>query len=399
MGSMIDRLASRLGFERRAGSEPSWAALRANEPIGGPVTADMAQNIAGVMACVMAIASGVATLPAYVYRREGTSRQEVTDHPLCDKIRRGPNGLQTWADFLQSLVASAVLHGNGLARILPQGDLQFIPWAWVQVQMLDTGRLVYDVTEGGGLLSGAPTRRYRLLQDEVIHLRDLSDDGRIGRSRLQRGNETFQLAYEANRAALALYRNGSRLSGVLEMKDTLDNADQIERLRASWDDSFTGSGNAGRTVILEGGLTFKPISITPEDAELLASRKFALEDIARVYDVPPPMIQDLSHGTFTNSREAARWFAQKTLAPWIRKIEAEFARTYFPAGSGLELELDLSGLLRGDPETRWASHKIAVEAGILDAEEVREIEGYDRRQAAPAAPAAPATLPRGVTLL
>jgi HK97 family phage portal protein len=134
-------------------------------------------------------------------------------------------------------------------------------------------------------------------------------------------------------------------------------------------------------MILDSGLTFRGISLSPEDSELLGSRKFALEEIARIYGVPPPMIGDLSHGTFTNSREAARWFAQFTLAPWARKIEAAFTAALFPEGSGLALELDLSGLLRGDPETRWASHKIAVEAGILTVDEVREIEGYNPRPA------------------
>ncbi|OYX76293.1 MAG: phage portal protein [Sphingomonadales bacterium 32-65-25] len=388
MASVIERLASRLGFERRGAESPSWAALRAGDIGGEAVTPQTAENIAGVLACVMAIATGVATLPAYVYRRQGASREEVTDHPLCEMIRRGPNATQTWPDFLQALVASGVMHGNGLARVLPNGELQFIPWAWVRPLLLETGRIAYDVTEGGGLLSGAPTRSYRLLQDEVIHLRDLSDDGRIGRSRLQRSNLTFQLAHEASRTALAIYRNGNRLGGVLEVDEWAPDQSAVERLRADWEVAHTGSLNAGRTPILQGGLKFKPIAATPEDAELLDSRKFALEDICRVYGVPPPLVQDLSHGTFTNSREAARWFCQFTLTPWIRKIEAEFARTYFPAGSGLELELDMSGLLRADPESRWISHKTAVEAGILDADEIREIEGYDPRPAAPAAPAA-----------
>jgi HK97 family phage portal protein len=387
MVSLRQRLAGLLGREQRAIDSLSLFGLLGGDTTGQTVTTPMAENIAAVLGCVLAIASGVAYLPAYVYRRDGTRRVEVTDHPLCDMIRRGPNPTQTWADFMQSLVASAVLQGNGLGRILPDGGLQFIPWAWVQPQLLETGRLAYDVVEGG-LMQGSPGRRYRLLQDEVIHLRDWSDDGRIGRSRLARSNDTFQLAYEANRTALAIYRNGNRTSGVLEMDGELDK-EAMDRLRESWNAIYAGGRNAGKTAILEGGLKFKPMTISPEDAELLASRKFALEDICRVYGVPPPLVQDLSHGTFTNSREAARWFCQFTLTPWIRKIEAEFARTFFPAGSGLELELDMSGLLRADPESRWASHKIAVDSGILDPDEIREIEGYDPRPKATAAPAAP----------
>lgn len=396
MATLIDRLAGALGFERRGASDASWQALQGTTAMGAAVTAEMAMNIPAVIGCIMAIATGVAFLPAFVYQREGAKRVEVTDHPLCQMIRRGPNPWQTWPDFLQSLVASCLLHGNGLARILADGSLQFIPWRWVQVLQLDNGRLVYDVTEGG-LLNGSPGRRYRLLHEEVIHIRDLSEDGRIGTSRLARSNKAFQLAYEANEAALSIHRNGARLGGVLEIEHEIGDQQAIDRLRSQFDASYQGAGNAGRTVILENGLKWKSVSTTPEDAELLASRRFALEDIARVFNVPPPMVQDLSHGTFTNSREAARWFGQLTLTPWVRKIEAEFARTYFPEDSGFELELDMSGMLRADPESRWISHKTAVEAGILDADEIREIEGYDPRPKAPAA--APDKKPPGVALL
>jgi HK97 family phage portal protein len=124
----------------------------------------------------------------------------------------------------------------------------------------------------------------------------------------------------------------------------------------------------------------KPISVSPEDAEVLASRRFTVEELCRLFQVPPPIAGDLSHGTFTNSREAGRWFAQFTLAPWARKIEAEFARSVFgPGSTDCSLEIDLSGLMRGDAEARWQSHKIAVEAGILDPDEVREIEGWNPR--------------------
>jgi HK97 family phage portal protein len=174
--------------------------------------------------------------------------------------------------------------------------------------------------------------------------------------------------------------NSAKPSGALETDENIS-AEQLQELRRQIDESWTAPDNKGRVIILQGGLKYKQMSVSPEDAELLASRKFSLEEIARIFAVPPPMIGDLSHGTFTNSREAARWFAQFTLAPWARKIEAVFTEALFPEGSGLSLELDLSGLLRGDPETRWASHKIAVEAGILDANEVREIEGFNPRTA------------------
>lgn len=155
-------------------------------------------------------------------------------------------------------------------------------------------------------------------------------------------------------------------------------------LRDQFDSRHAGAANAGRVMILTDGLKFTPFDMTPEDAELLASRKFSVEEVCRLYQVPPPIVQDYSHNTFTNSEAAGRWFAQFTLGPWARKIEAVLSRALFPEGSGLEIELDLSAFLRGDPQTRWAAHKIAVDAQILDADEIREIEGFNPRgKAAP----------------
>jgi HK97 family phage portal protein len=156
-------------------------------------------------------------------------------------------------------------------------------------------------------------------------------------------------------------------------------------LRSQFDDRHAGAGKAGKVLVLSDGLKFNPFQISPEDAELLGSRKFAVEEVCRLYQVPPPLIQDYSNNTFTNSEAAGRWFAQFTLGPWARKIEAVMSRALFPEGSGLEIELDLSSFLRGDPQTRWAAHKIAVDAGILDPDEIREIEGFNPRRAAPVA--------------
>ncbi len=118
------------------------------------------------------------------------------------------------------------------------------------------------------------------------------------------------------------------------------------------------------------------MSISPEDAEVLASRRFSVEELCRLFQVPPPIVQDYTHNTFTNSAQAALWFAQFSLATWATKIEAEFVRSVF-VGDTHRLEIDLSGLTRGDFATRWAAWKIARDADILGADEIREIEGFN----------------------
>jgi HK97 family phage portal protein len=125
------------------------------------------------------------------------------------------------------------------------------------------------------------------------------------------------------------------------------------------------------------------MAVSPEDAEVLASRRFSVEELCRIFGVPPPIVSDYTHNTFTNSAQASLWFASNTLAPWCRKIEAAFARSVFlPDEAELSVEIDLSGLMRGDYAARWAANVAAVGAGILTVDEVREAEGYNPLPAA-----------------
>ena len=154
-----------------------------------------------------------------------------------------------------------------------------------------------------------------------------------------------------------------------------------ERIREGWIEAHNGAHNAARTMILDNGAKWEQITISPEDAELLESRRFTGEELARLYQVPPPIIGDLAHGTFTNSETLIRFFAQSTLSACCRKIEAEIQKTLFSEASRAAycFELDLSGLLRGDPETRWKNYDVAIRNHILTPNEVREAEGWNNR--------------------
>lgn len=379
---VIDRMAAFMGFERRSDAsplDPSWQALGNSTGYFSGVSARAAENLSTVLACTTAVASALAYVPALIYRRDGNgNRIEVATHPLGRLVKGGVNPQQTWPDFLEHWIASALLTGNGLAEIIRGGNGQlagfaWVPWGMVTVQELPSGRLAYDVGDGKG-------RTRRLLEGEVLHLRDRTDDGRVGRSRLSRAAETVQGVDLANRHARNFLANGASPSGVIEHPGNMT-AEQRNGLRSQFSDRHTGTNNAGSTLILDGGLTWKAAQISPEDAELLETRKFGVIEICRLFQVPPPIVQAYENNTFTNAAQAGLWFATFCLAPWARKIEAEFARSVFTAGSGYELELDLSGFLRGDPETRWNAHKIALETGVLDTDEVRQIEGWNPRPA------------------
>jgi HK97 family phage portal protein len=140
----------------------------------------------------------------------------------------------------------------------------------------------------------------------------------------------------------------------------------------------SGPRNAAKVLLLEAGLKWQSLTINPEDAELLASRRFTTEELARIFNVPPPLVGIWDHASFTISETATRWYVTHTLAPWITKLQAEAKRSLFSAAAAPthELEIDTSALLRGDPELRWKSHAIAVQNGILTRDEIRETEGW-----------------------
>lgn len=375
---MIENIASRLGFERRAAIDPSWAGLAPGVGYYAGQSARSAENLSTVLACTNLIGDSLGSIPAIVYRREGDSRVEAPSHPLAKLVRQGVNPDMTWPEFVSHIAASTLLTGNGLAEILRGGNgqltgLRYIPWGFVTVAELTSGRLAYDVSDGRG-------KTRRLLSGEVLHLRDRTNDGKIGVSRLSRAAEALEAVNLANTHARSFLSNGASPSGVIEFPGVITQ-DQRSNLRDSFEARHSGASKAGSTLVLDGGMTWKAAQLSPEDSELLQTRKFGVEEICRIYQVPPPLVQDYSNNTFTNSETAGRWFAMFTLAPWATKIQAEFARSVFPAGGPYELEIDLSGFLRGDPKTRWDAHKIAIDTGVLDPEEVRQIEGWNPRRA------------------
>lgn len=385
----IEWIAQRLGYERRSTEEPSWNAIAPGTGYYGGLSARAAENLSAVLACSTVIATSLASIPALVYRREGEKRVEAMGHPLYRISRHGVNEGMTWPDFIEHLVASALLSGNGLAEIKRNANggligFEFIPWSTVSVALLQSGRLRYEVNDPRG-------GSRRLLQGEVIHLRDRTDGNGIGISRLARAAETMTTVQASNTFARKFLENSAQPSGFIKAENDLT-PEQIEDLRSQMRERYSGTANAGRVGILTAGLEWVQAQISPEDAELLESRKFGVEEVCRLFQVPPPLVQDYSHNTFTNSETAGRWFAMFTLAPWARKIEAEFARSVFTSSGAFEMELDLSGFLRGDPATRWNAHKIAIDAGVLDPDEVRQVEGWNPRPKPAPIPASKMTI-------
>lgn len=370
------------GISAQLGYIPSMGLGRGPGRLISPVTAE---NLATVLACVNAISTAISALPVYVYRKVPGGREEVPNHPLMRLVRDGVNAHTAWPDYLEWLVAQFLLRGNGISGIKTDNagqvvELEPVPWEWCAVQLLASGRLAYDVTTYNQL-GGGTGRAKRWLEGEVFHLRDRTDDGLVGKSRLSRAAATIASGLYVQDFAGSLYENGVNPSGILTLEQNIGET-QREEIKTRLSKLYEGANRAGKVLLLEGPTAkWNQLTISPEDAELLASRRFTTEELARIFNVPPPLVGIWDHSSFTNSETAGRWFAQFTLSPIVKKIEAEAARSLLTEDDrqSLEVTLDLSGLLRGDDEARWKNHEIAVKNKILTPNEVREAEGWNRR--------------------
>lgn len=358
----------------------SWDHLAGKEGGDMAVTPPLAENMSAVFAAVQIISETVASLPLLVYREDDAGVRTATrQHPVARIFAGDANDWQTSNEWLETMTAHCLLRGNAYAEIIRDGrgaPIQVIPMhpdSVSVVQIPQTGRIRYDVT--------TPHRgTRRLLPEEVLHLKDRSDDGIIGKSRLHRARETFQTAMAVERFAGSTYRNGAALSGVVTHPDQIG-PEAAKTLRESIESLYRGSSNAGRIGVFEEGMSWTALSVSPEDAQMLESRRFSVEQIARMFRIPPPVLGDLSNGSYSNVTELGRWFATHTIRPWLVKWERTIERALLTTdGRRLHnVEFDMDELLRGDMLARFQAYRIAREIGVYNANELRGFERQNPR--------------------
>lgn len=369
--SVIQRLASRLGFERRSNGDNYWSNFAALQ--SGPVNANTAQGVSAVYACVGAISETVASLPLILFRRDGEDRQRATDHPLYRVLHDQANEQQTALEFREWMMAAVLLRGNAYAKIIRGNDGQvreLLPMAPDRVTVLRVGTgLGYEYTDFAGKVE-------RLLSSEVLHLRHrLGDDGVLGVSPIAAARGVIELAISERDHGVSTFNNGTRLSGILKMPGTLK-PDQRKSIAASWNSQYAGGPNHGKTAILESGVEYQVLQMSLEDAEWIAARQFSVEETCRLFRVPPTIVGDLRHGNYSNSVELARQFVTMTLrrhlVAWEQTISAKCLtdagrRVYFA-------EHQVEGLLRGDATNRADFYTKGIAAGWMLKSEARKLE-------------------------
>ncbi|BEL85972.1 MULTISPECIES: phage portal protein [Serratia] len=348
-----------------------WQEWFGTSSSGKVVTADKAMQLSAVWACIRLLSESVSTLPMKVYRREADgSRKLAQDHPAYQVLCRRPNLEMTPSRFMLMVVASICLRGNAfiekkmigrklvaLNPLLPQNMV---------VKRLDTGQLQYTYTEDG--------KKRVIPVDRMMHIRGFGLDGVCGMMPLSSGRDVFGAAMAVDESAAKIFENGLQTSGYISSKVAL-NKEQRERLRR-YLATFAGSKNAGKMMVLEGDLSYQNVTMNPEDAQMLESRAFSIEEICRWFRVPPFMVGHVTkQSSWASSVEGMNLiFLTNTLRPLLVNIEQEISRCLLDSDEDYFAEFSVEGLLRADSVGRAAYYTTALQNGWMSRNDVRRLE-------------------------
>ena len=278
-----------------------------------------AMQVTTVYACVRILAEAVAGLPLHTYRYlSGGAKEKALDHPLYYLLHDEPNPEMTSFVFRETLMSHLLLWGNAYAQIIRNGKGEILA-----LYPLMPNRMTVDRASNGEIYytymvndSDNPTLKAQgqvyLRKEDVLHIPGLGFDGLVGYSPISMAKNAVGMALACEEYGAKFFENGASPSGVLEHPSIIKNPD---KLRESWNSLFQGSGNSHRVAVLEEGLTFKPIAISPNEAQFLETRKFQIDEIARIFRVPPHMVGDLERASFSNIEEQSLEFVKYTLQP------------------------------------------------------------------------------------
>ena len=333
------------------------------------MTPEIALTCSTVAACVRLLSDTMASLPLHVYRDLGQSKVVAAEHPLYDVLHSAPNDLQTSFTWMQQAMTQCLIHGNFYAVI--ERDSSGNP---INLWPLNPYGVTLEAVDG--------TIRYRYFYGgqkdvysfrDILHLKGLTLDGLIGLSVVHMAREGIGLALAQDRHASSMFRNNARLGTVITYPGVLK-TDQREQIRESFEKKFAGALNAGKAIVLEGGMTLDTVGMSSEDAQFLQTRQFSVVEIARWFRVPPTMVGDMTRVSYSSSESELQLFAMHSLVPWCSNFEAEFNKKLFPERTQFFTKFDVNSIVRGDQQSRYSAYSQGLTAGFLTVADVRQAE-------------------------
>lgn len=381
MSNIITRLFGiRARDEPRDRLSPAMEFWTGRATSGQSVTQRSAVQISAVYACVRVIAETIASLPLHLYQREPNGSAHVADHPLDFMLHSEPNPEMTSYSWRETTMTHLLLWGNAYSQKIYNGAGRIIGLYPLLPERMDVdrderGEIVYSYHTDDGQIAV-------MHRDTLLHIPGLGFDGLKGYSPVAMMRNTLGLSLAAEEYGATFFRNGATPAGVLKHPGRLqrrqDGSGGPEALRKQWQSLYSGKNN-GRVAVLEEGMEYQRIAMPNNEAQFLETRKFQVAEIARIYRVPPHMIGDLEHATFSNIEHQSISFAQHTIRPWVIRLEQALDR-----GLLTEKEkpryytgFNLDGIQRGDYKSRMEGYAIARQNGWMSANDINRLENRD----------------------
>lgn len=355
---------------------PAWWGNLGDSVSGVSVSAETALKISTVYACVGLISETLASLPLVIYRylANEDGRERARNHPLYTLLHDQANNNQTAFEFIQMMQAHALLRGSGYARLVPgaRGFVdQLVPLHpdLVEKEQLSGNRVRYQVTDATG--------RHPVNSEDIFEVGGLSLDGVNTVSVVSYARDSFGMTLAAEQYGGRFFRNGSRPGGVLKTQKTLTDG-AAKRVKASWEAAHTQT-NQHRVAVLEEGLEWQQIGISPEEAQFLQTREFQAEDVCRWFRVPPHMVGLTSKATSWGSgiEEMTIGFLTYTLRPWLTRWKQAIRRDLILAADVYFADFVVNELLRGDIGKRYNAYAIGRQWGWMSVNDIRRLENMN----------------------
>ena len=346
-----------------------------NSSAGKNVNERSAMQMTAVYACVRILAESVASLPLHLYSsNEDGNKEKAKEHPLYFILHDEPNPEMTSFIFRETLMTHLLLWGNAYAQVIRNGKGEVVSIYPLMPNKMKVKRdnltkeIIYEYYHEDG--------KVELSDFDVLHIPGLGFDGLIGYSPIAMAKNAIGMALATEEYGAKFFANGAQPGGVLEHPGIIKDP---ERVRDSWSQSFGGSSNSNKIAVLEEGMKYTPISISPEQAQFLETRKFQINEIARIFRVPPHMVGDLEKSSFSNIEQQSLEFVKYTLDPWVLRWEQAMNRALISKKDkpSYFISFNVDGLLRGDYESRMNGYATARQNGWMSANDIRTLENLD----------------------
>ena len=349
---------------------------------GQPVTERTAMQVTAVYACVRILSEAIASLPLNVYvNHEDGSMEKTYGHNLSYLLHDAPNPEMTSFIFRETLMSHLLLWGNAYAQIVRNGMGQVVALYPLLPHKMDvsrdsSGQLIYTYTKNSDEFAGKQDfRQVKLTRSEVLHIPGLGFDGLIGYSPIAMAKNAIGIAIATEEYGATFFANGATPGGILEHPGIVKDP---EKLRQSWQAQFSGK-NSHNVAVLEEGMVYKQLAIAPEEAQFLETRKFQINEIARIFRVPPHMVGDLEKSSFSNIEQQSLEFVKYTLNPWVSRWEQSMQQSLLLPSERhqLTIHFNVDGLLRGDYQSRMNGYAVGINNGFMSPNDVRRLEGMN----------------------